>query len=128
MKKSRTASYKSGVKQRLSISLLVLTLVIGAGSFVWPALLWAFVLLGPVLLLSAYDLTQKSHTILRNYPVIGHLRYMLEDARHHVRQYLIQGDKEGDPFTRPQRSFVYQRAAATQTPVRAGLRRRTHGA
>jgi len=35
---------------------------------------------------------------------------MLEDARHHIRQYLIQGDKEGDPFTRPQRSVVYQRA------------------
>ncbi len=110
MKKPRSAGYKSGVKQRLSISLLVLTLVIGAGSLVWPRLLWAFILLGPVLLLSAYDLVQKKHTILRNYPVIGHIRYMMEDARHHVRQYLIQGDKEGDPFTRPQRALVYQRA------------------
>ncbi len=110
MNKTRSVGYKSGVKQRLSISLLVVTLLIGAGSFKWPALLWAFVLLGPVLLLSAYDLIQTKHTILRNYPVIGHFRYMLEDARHHVRQYLIQGDKEGDPFTRPQRSVVYQRA------------------
>ncbi len=110
MSKPEAASYKSGVKQRLSISLLVLTVAIGLGALVWPLLLWAFVLLGPILLLCAYDLLQKKHTILRNYPVIGHLRYMLEDARHHIRQYLIQGDKEGDPFTRPQRSVVYQRA------------------
>ncbi len=110
MSKSGRASYKSGVKQRLSISLLVLTLLIGAAAFIWPWLLWTFVILGPVLLLCAYDLVQKKHTILRNYPVIGHIRYMMEDARHHVRQYLIQGDKEGDPFTRPQRAVVYQRA------------------
>ncbi|NNF51760.1 MAG: FMN-binding glutamate synthase family protein [Gammaproteobacteria bacterium] len=110
MPKSSGASYKSGVKQRLSIGLLLLTVAIGVGAIFVPELLWGFVLLGPVLLLCAYDLLQKRHTILRNYPVVGHLRYMLEDARHHIRQYLIQGDKEGDPFTRPQRSVVYQRA------------------
>lgn len=110
MRKSSDATYKSGIKQRLSISLVVLTVAIGAGAVFWPKLLWTFVLLGPLLLLCAHDLLQKRHTILRNYPVVGHLRYMLEDARHHIRQYLIQGDKEGDPFTRPQRSVVYQRA------------------
>lgn len=110
MSKSAKASYKSGLKQRLSIGLAILAVAIGAGAVVWPWLLWAFVLLGPLLLLCAYDLLQKKHTILRNYPVVGHIRYMMEDARHHVRQYLIQGDKEGDPFTRPQRAVVYQRA------------------
>ena len=110
MSNTSDATYKSGIKQRLSITLVVLTVVIGVGAIYWPRLLWAFVLLGPILLLCAHDLLQKKHTILRNYPVVGHLRYMLEDARHHIRQYLIQGDKEGDPFTRPQRSVVYQRA------------------
>ncbi|MEL7448755.1 MAG: FMN-binding glutamate synthase family protein [Pseudomonadota bacterium] len=90
--------------------LIALTALLAAAAYVEPRALWAFVILGPVLLLTAYDMLQKRHTILRNYPLIGHVRYILEDARHHIRQYLIQGDKEGDPFTRPQRAVVYQRA------------------
>jgi glutamate synthase domain-containing protein 2 len=98
------------LKKLFLISLIVATLALLGAALVWPPVLWAFVVLGPVLLVGIYDLTQTRHTILRNYPIIGHLRYVLEDARHHIRQYLIQGDKEGDPFTRPERSVVYQRA------------------
>ncbi len=98
------------MKRVFLLALLTATLALLAASVVWPQALWAFIVLGPVLILGVYDLLQKRHTILRNYPIIGHLRYMLEDARHHIRQYLIQGDQEGDPFTRPQRAVVYQRA------------------
>ena len=98
------------MKRAFVITLMLLTFALLAGSVAEPQLLYAFIVLGPLLLVGMYDLLQRRHTILRNYPIVGHLRYMLEDARHHIRQYLIQGDKEGDPFTRPERAVAYQRA------------------
>ncbi|XAH23394.1 FMN-binding glutamate synthase family protein [Xylophilus sp. GW821-FHT01B05] len=56
------------------------------------------------------DLRQTQHAILRNYPVIGHMRFLLETIRPEVRQYFIEGDTETLPFSRAQRSLVYQRA------------------
>jgi glutamate synthase domain-containing protein 2 len=57
-----------------------------------------------------YDLRQTKRSILRNYPVIGHLRFMLEFIRPEMRQYFIESDNEATPFSRSQRSLVYQRA------------------
>ncbi|WPB57245.1 FMN-binding glutamate synthase family protein [Xylophilus sp. GOD-11R] len=56
------------------------------------------------------DLVQTQHAILRNYPVIGHLRFALEFIRPEIRQYFIENDTESLPFSRAQRSLVYQRA------------------
>lgn len=56
------------------------------------------------------DTRQRRHTLLRNYPIIGHLRFLLEFVRIEVRQYFIEGDNEATPFSRTQRSLVYQRA------------------
>jgi glutamate synthase domain-containing protein 2 len=53
---------------------------------------------------------QRRHAVLRNYPVIGHLRYLLEFIRPEIRQYFIESDTEAVPFSRQQRSLVYQRA------------------
>ena len=72
----------------------------------WLALL----VLGALVLLGVYDLRQTRHAILRNYPVIGHLRFMLEYIRPEIRQYFIESDREAAPFSRAQRSLVYQRA------------------
>ena len=56
------------------------------------------------------DTRQTRHSILRNYPVIGHIRFLLEFIRPEMRQYFIEGDNEAAPFSRQQRSLVYQRA------------------
>ncbi|MGN1055537.1 MAG: FMN-binding glutamate synthase family protein, partial [Comamonas sp.] len=56
------------------------------------------------------DLQQTRHSILRNYPVIGHMRFLLEFIRPEMRQYFIEGDHEALPFSRAQRSLVYQRS------------------
>ena len=56
------------------------------------------------------DLRQSRHAILRNYPVVGHLRFLLEFIRPEMRQYFIESDAEAAPFSRAQRSLVYQRA------------------
>ena len=57
-----------------------------------------------------FDLTQRKSSVLRNYPIIGHLRYTLEFVRPELRQYFIESDTEATPFSRAQRSLVYQRA------------------
>lgn len=56
------------------------------------------------------DMRQTQHAILRNYPVIGHMRFLLEFIRPEMRQYFIEGDHEALPFSRAQRSLVYQRS------------------
>ena len=63
-----------------------------------------------LVLLGIWDLLQKQHAILRNYPVMGHMRFIFEFIRPEIRQYFIEGDTEAQPFSRAQRSLVYQRA------------------
>ncbi|NDA99931.1 MAG: FMN-binding glutamate synthase family protein [Betaproteobacteria bacterium] len=82
---------------------LFLLLVYGMG---WSLLLGAAGLVA----LGVHDLLQTHHSILRNYPVIGHLRFVLEFVRPEIRQYFIESDNEAAPFSRSQRSLVYQRA------------------
>ena len=74
--------------------------------FAWLALVVFAVLAGT----GVHDLRQTRHAILRNYPVIGHLRFLLEFIRPEIRQYFIESDAEAAPFSRAQRSLVYQRA------------------
>src|SRR5919107_18811 len=56
------------------------------------------------------DLMQREHTLLRNFPVIGHARYLLESIGPELRQYLVAGNNEERPFTRDQRRWVYASA------------------
>jgi glutamate synthase domain-containing protein 2 len=78
-------------------------LIFGVG---WVAFLLCAVLVG----LGVYDVMQNKRSVLRNYPIIGHIRYMLEFVRPEIRQYFIESDTEAAPFSRSQRSLVYQRA------------------
>ena len=65
-----------------------------------------------LVLLGLRDVRQRRHAVIRNYPVIGHIRYLLEFIRPEIRQYFIESDSEAVPFSRQQRSLVYQRAKA----------------
>lgn len=60
--------------------------------------------------LGLHDRFQKKHSILRNYPIVGHARYLIESIRPELRQYIVESDHEETPFSRAQRSVVYQRA------------------
>ncbi|MGY1605749.1 FMN-binding glutamate synthase family protein [Geodermatophilus sp. SYSU D00700] len=66
--------------------------------------------LGAVAAVAARDLLQREHTVLRNFPVIGHARYLLEALGPELRQYLVAGNNEERPFTRDQRRWVYASA------------------
>ena len=71
--------------------------------------LWGLVFIG-LSALGFRDLRQRRHAILRNYPVIGHARFLLEFIRPEMRQYFLESDNEAAPFSRSQRSLVYARA------------------
>lgn len=62
-----------------------------------------------------YDLVQTKHTILRNFPIIGHLRYILEGLGPEIRQYFVENDIEGKPLNRNQRAYIYSRAKLQNT-------------
>jgi glutamate synthase domain-containing protein 2 len=67
-------------------------------------------LFGALSLLGVADLIQTRHSLQRNFPVIGHVRWIAEMIRPEVRQYLVEADEEAAPFSREQRSLVYDRA------------------
>jgi glutamate synthase domain-containing protein 2 len=56
------------------------------------------------------DLLQTRHAVLRNYPLSAHIRFILEGIRPEIRQYFLESEKDGTPFSRDQRAIVYQRA------------------
>lgn len=75
--------------------------------------LWAWVLLGPLFLMGFSDYFQKSQAVKRNFPLLGRFRYLFEMIRPEIQQYFIEDNTDGRPFTREDRSLVYQRAKKT---------------
>jgi glutamate synthase domain-containing protein 2 len=91
--------------------LSALGLLLSLASFALTGQSWLEVLLFASLVgVGVYDMVQTRRSILRNYPIIGHMRFMLEFVRPEIRQYFIESDNEATPFSRSQRSLVYQRA------------------
>jgi glutamate synthase domain-containing protein 2 len=76
----------------------------------WPEAWVGVILFGLLTAVGVLDMLQTRHTIQRNYPVIGHIRWMAEFVRPEIRQYLIEADQDAAPFSRSQRSLIYQRA------------------
>jgi glutamate synthase domain-containing protein 2 len=69
-----------------------------------------FVILATLIVWFIQDVTQKKHTVLRNYPVIGRMRYLLEKQGEYFRQYFFMNDREEMPFNRATRGWVYRLA------------------
>jgi len=82
--------------------------------------LYLLILFSGLTLVGIYDLFQTKIAILRNYPVIGHLRFMLEYIRPEIRQYFIEGDNDETPFSKEQRTLVYSRAKAVPDQIPFG--------
>ncbi|OGA79895.1 MAG: glutamate synthase [Betaproteobacteria bacterium RIFCSPLOWO2_12_FULL_65_14] len=70
----------------------------------------AFAVMAALAFLFISDITQKKHGVLRNYPVIGHLRYFFEQLGEYFRQYFFSGDRDEMPFNRATRAWVYRLA------------------
>lgn len=76
--------------------------------------------------LGIYDVIQPSHSILRNYPIMGHLRFLFEGIRPEIRQYLMESDQDEEPFSRDQRSLIYQRAKGVEDKRPFGTQQRVY--
>lgn len=92
----------------LSVAMVV------AAVLIWP---WwwipAAIILG-LLALAVFDVLQRRHSVLRNYPVLGHMRFLLERIRPEMQQYFVERNFDGRPFDRDTRSLIYQRAKGVQ--------------
>src|ERR1700755_96191 len=97
----------------LTICAVVTALLLGLGIVdhkAFELVLIPLLIFGALTVLGIRDLTQKSHAVLRNYPISAHLRFLLEEIRPEMRQYFFESEKDGMPFSRDTRAVVYQRA------------------
>jgi len=91
----------------LSVAVPLATIVIAQ---FWPPFLWAFIIILPLIAVGIADMQQCKRTILRLYPVVGHLRFFFESIRPEIQQYFVETNTNGQPVSREYRSLVYQRA------------------
>jgi glutamate synthase domain-containing protein 2 len=94
----------------VAVCLFALAMLIGGRGDAWA---WLAAFTGALILVGVIDLLQTRHSIRRNYPVLAHFRYFFEAVRPELRQYIVESDSEEIPFSRAQRSIVYQRAKDT---------------
>jgi hypothetical protein len=82
----------------------------GILAIMYPSALYALIVIVPLIALGIYDIA-SSRNVLSNYPVIGHLRYIMEFISPEIRQYFLEDDKSGRPFNRQQRDLIKSRGA-----------------
>jgi glutamate synthase domain-containing protein 2 len=90
----------------LFTAVLALEFLLAPSIYVAVPLLLAAILAG----VGTIDLFQTRHAVLRNYPLTAHIRFILEEIRPEIRQYFLESEKDGTPFSRDKRAIVYQRA------------------
>ncbi len=88
--------------------------------FYWTPGLYSLYFFIPFFMLGFRDILQKRHAIKANFPVFGHLRYIFESIRPEINQYFVESNTDGKPFSREQRSVVYQRAKKVLDTVAFG--------
>jgi glutamate synthase domain-containing protein 2 len=83
----------------------------------WVVLALIVVVLAAI---ATYDLVQRKHAILRNFPLVGHLRYLLESIGPELRQYIVTDNDRDRPFSRDQRRWVYTSAKRVNSYIGFG--------
>ena len=93
-------------------AVLLITAMLLLELYLWPSVyvVVPLILFGLLALLGTVDLLQTRHAVLRNYPLSAHIRFILEEIRPEIRQYFLESEKDGTPFSRDKRALVYQRA------------------
>jgi glutamate synthase domain-containing protein 2 len=93
-------------------AVVIITAILLVEFFWWPSI---YIALPPAVFallvaIGTIDLLQTRHAVLRNYPLTAHIRFILEEIRPEIRQYFLESEKDGTPFSRDKRAIVYQRA------------------
>jgi glutamate synthase domain-containing protein 2 len=106
---------------------IILTISIGVISMFWKPILWSLLFVIPIILLGIMDIIQNQQAIKNNFPVIGHLRYLLESFRPEIQQYFVETDTEGTPINREFRSLIYSRAKSQIDTTPFGTKSNVYG-
>ncbi len=109
-----------GVREKFIIISILTLIAIGFSTIYWSSAVWSLLVIGPIILLGYVDILQKKQAIKKNFPLLGHGRYMLEKIRPEIMQYFVETDTEGRPINRMYRSLVYRRAKKTNDTVPFG--------
>lgn len=96
-------------KRFITASIITLA-VIGALGWLWHPFWWLFILAGPVMLIGLIDMYQTENTVIRNFPFLGHFRYLLLSISPEIHQYFVEDNTDGKPFNKNQRDFVNKRS------------------
>jgi len=96
---------------------------VGLACYVWPPAWWSLFIILPLIGRGVADITQKRQAIRRNFPLIGNARYLLELIRPEINQYFVESNGDGKPFSRNDRSVVYQRAKGDVDTMPFGTQR-----
>lgn len=110
------------MRQRFYLISISAVIICGLIALIWPSAILLLVPIGLLIGLGFYDIFQSRHTILRNFPVVGHARWIAEWLRPLVRQYYVESDTDGTPINRMFRSVVYQRSTGALDTVPYGTR------
>ncbi len=106
----------------IGLVLVAITCIVMAVLGAWWWIVLA-VLLTALAGVGVYDLLQRRHSVLRNYPIIGHMRFLLEALRPEIQQYFIERNFDGRPYDRDTRSLIYERAKGTAAELAFGTER-----
>ena len=110
--------------RRIFIIIAAGSLALIAGlALIWPPVLWSLVVVLPLIVRGIADMTQTRHAVQRNFPLIGHGRYLMELIRPEINQYFVESNNDGKPFSRNDRSIVYQRAKGELDTLPFGTQR-----
>ncbi len=104
-----------------------LALILSAGlTWLWFPAIWLLLGVVCIVILGVYDISQSKHTFLRNFPVGGHGRWIMEWLRPMMYQYFVESETEGMPVNRMFRSVIYQRAKGVLDTVPLGTKMDTY--
>ncbi len=121
---SHIETKSQGFMRRLFIKTSIfILLIVGGVSYFWTPALYSLILFLPPIFLGISDISQKRQAIRRNFPVLGHFRYLLEEIRPEIQQYFIETNEDGMPFSREARSLIYQRAKKVRDTIPFGTQR-----
>jgi glutamate synthase domain-containing protein 2 len=106
----------------------ILVLAMAVGFYILPETYWPIhislsVVIGIIIIWGMMDAFQTRRTILRNFPVLGNFRYLLESIRPEIQQYFVESNTDGRPYSREDRSLVYQRAKGELDTIPFGTQR-----
>ncbi len=102
------------------LTVLAVVLAVLTGAVAWIVVA---VVLAATVAVGLHDLTQRGHSILRNYPLLGHMRFVLEKVRPELQQYFVERNFDGRPYDRDTRTSIYERAKGIKDEQAYGTER-----